>query len=630
MPLRHRLAAATALTLVAGLPVALGAPAHAGALGAAETLVSGTTTAGGVGESVATALPDGRTLVAWEATRAVTTGTAQGLKREIWGRLLDASGVALGSPVLLAQMGGADDATQDAADPALATLPDGRVALVFAGDVLANTAGAPTPTDTTSWQVRATVLDPRSLSAVTSVPLTDVAPTSAAYDQQHPDVTLDHGQLRVVWDGDTPSTGDGVPVVWTTLVPTDLSGTPAAVRVSPVGETGTRPRVAALTSGSSTSSAVVWEGVAGSDAGGAIRRVRAARVTGTTVTAGPALGSSASGSAVEELAPDVVGGTRWRAVWSSNATGSYGIWTAAFDDAQTIQAGTPVTSGAYDAWPSVDHDPVQDQDVISFARRTSTAGTGHYEVMAGRVSGASQVLDLAQVSTTDADMSYDNAESMRPATVAHASGAIVHAWSRVRSDGAPGVAVRRSAAKVDLTTSVAVTPARPSPARPGVNPADTVTVTVGYGSAASSVGRVASTLTLSFPGLTTASTVVTGPAVASGAGSWNVPALAPGASGTITVTGTMQPATEGAVRTATATIAASGAVVDDPATNSTPPRASRSTTRRRSRGSPASTAIPPTPTRCAGRSTSTSRSRASTPPTSCSRPPGRSLRASRR
>ncbi|CAM3578767.1 Ig-like domain-containing protein [Nocardioides zeicaulis] len=572
MLLRHRLAATTALTLAAGLPVALVTPAHAGAVGSGETVVSGTTTAGGVGESVATALPDGRTLVAWEGTRAVTTGTAQGLKREIWGRVLDASGAALGSPALLAQMGAPADATQDAADPSLATLPDGRVVLVFAGDVLADTAGAPTPIDTTSWQVQAVVLDPAVLGQATPVALTGVAPTSAAYDQQHPDVALDHGQLRVVWDGDTPATGDGAPAVWTTLVPTDLSGTPTVVQVSPDGQTGTRPRVAALTTGASTRSAVVWEGVAASDAGGAVRRIGVARLTGTTVTAGPSIGAAAAGSAIEQLAPDVVGGTRWRAVWSSNldgsGTGAYRIWTASFDDAQVYDAGTAVTSGAHDTWPSVTRDTAQDQDVVSFARRTATAGTGHYEVVAGRVAGGTLV-DLSQVSTTDADMSYDNAESMRPATVAHPSGAIVHAWSRVRADGVPGVAVRRSAALVDLTTSVTVTPARPAPARTGVNPADTVTVTVGYGSRSTSVGSAASALTFSFPGFDVAGTSVSGPAVAAGPGRWDVPAMAPGASGTITLTGTMATASEGTVRTATTTIAATSLVVDDPATNST-------------------------------------------------------------
>lgn len=573
MLLRHRLAATTALTLAAGLPVALVTPAHAGALGSGETVVSGTTTASGVGESVATALPDGRTLLAWEGTRAVTTGTAQGLKREIWGRLLDASGSATGSPVLLAQMGAATDATQDAADPSLATLPDGRVVLAFAGDVLADTAGAPTPNDTTSWQVQAAVVNPNALGLVTPVPLTSVAPTSAAYDQQHPDVTLDHGQIRVVWDGDTPDTGDGAPAVWTTLVPTDLSGTPTTVQVSPAGQTGTRPRVAALTTGASTRSAVVWEAVASSDAGGPVRRVGVARLTGTTVTPGPSIGAAASGSAIEQVAPDLVGGTRWRAVWSSNVdgsgTGAYRIWTAAFDDAQTYDAGTAVTSGAHDTWPSLAHDTAQDQDVVTFARRTATAGTGHYEVVSGRIDGGSSLLDLAQVSTTDANTSYDNAESMRPATVAHPSGAIVHVWSRVRSDGAPGVAVRRSAALVDLTTSVAVTPARPAPARAGVNPADTVTVTVGYGSRATSVGRAPSTLTFSFPGFTATGTTVTGPAVAAGATSWDVPAMAAGASGTITLTGTMTAASEGAVRTATTSITPTALVVDDPSTNST-------------------------------------------------------------
>lgn len=575
MPLRHRLAGATALTLAATLPALVQAPAHAGATGPGETIVSSGTTPEGVGESSLAALPDGRFLTVWEGARAVATGTAQGVKREIFGRLSDAAGAPLGTPVLLARMGAAADATQDAADPSVAALPDGRVALVFAGDVLADTAGAPTPVERTSWQVHAAILDPASLALATPVALTDVAPTDPAYDQQHPDVTVEQGDLRVVWDGDTAVTGDGQPAVWTTRVPVALTGTPTVVRVSDPGQVATRPRVAALT-GSSTESAAVWEAVVGTDAGGPVRRVRAARITGTTVAQGPAIGASApGGSAVEQLSPDIVGGGEWRVVWSSNSSGAYRIWTAVFDATQTLDPGSAVTSGGHDTWPSVTRDTAQDQTVISFARRTSTAGSGHYEVMAARIAGTPPaqppadplVEPLARVSTVDADMSYDNAESMRPATATSGNGAVLHAWSRVRADSGAGVATRRTAALVDLSATIAVTPARPSPARAGVNPADAVTVTLGYGTTSASSGRTPSRLTLDFPGFTASSSTITGPAVAS-AGGWDVPAMAPGVRGTVTVTGTMDAAAEGALRTATATLAvAGGLVVDDPATN---------------------------------------------------------------
>ncbi|SEB54907.1 hypothetical protein SAMN04489844_0486 [Nocardioides exalbidus] len=558
MPLRHRLAGVTALTLAASLPALVQAPAHAGALGAGETVISGATTAVGVGESVAAGLHDGRTLVVWEGARNVASGNTQGVKREVYGRILDASGAATGPITLLASMGATDDATQDATDPAVATLPDGKVALVFAGDVLADTTGAPTPTDTTSWQVLGGILDPGALTKITPTALTAVAPTNPAYDQQHPDVTLDQGQLRVVWDGDTATTGDGTYGVWTTRVPFDLSGTPTITQVG----TGTRPRVASVNLGGQRA-AIIWEGA------GPERRIQVARVTNGVVTTVPSIGASApAGAAIEQLSPDIRGGSDYRVVWSSNSAGSgYQVFTALFGDNYVADAGTAVTSGAHDTWPTVAGDPAQGQDVISFARRTSTAGTGHYEVMSGRVSGTSLV-DLAQVSTTDADMSYDNAESMRPALATYLTGAVQHVWSRVRSDAVPGVAIRRSAALVDLATTISVSPARPSPARAGVNAADTVTVTVGYGTTAASVGRVASRLTLAFPGFTQTGSTVTGPAVFS-AGGWDVPAMNPGAGGTITLTGSLDAAAEGTVRTATATVAPVGLVVDDPATNDT-------------------------------------------------------------
>lgn len=574
MPLRPRLAGATVLALAVTLPTVLPGTAQAGTTGPGETVISSGTTAAGVGESSVAALPDGRFLTVWEGARQVTSGSAQGLKREIFGRLSDAAGAPLGAPVLVARMGTATDATQDAADPAVATLPDGRVALVFAGDVLADTSGAPTPVERTSWQVHAAVLDPASLGSATPVALTDVAPTDPSYDQQHPDVAVVQGALRVVWDGDTPATGDGQPAVWTTQVPAALTGTPTITRVSDNGQVASRPRVAAL-GASSAESATVWEAVVGTDGGGAVRRIRAARLSGTTVTPGPALGAAVpGGSAVEQVSPDVVGGGDYRVVWSSNSTptgtGAYRIWTAAFDATETIDAGSPVTSGAHDTWPSVDRDAAQDQVAISFARRTSTAGTGHYEVMAARIASTPTLVEpLVQVSTVDANMSFDNAESMRPATAVADSGAVLHAWSRVRSDSGAGVATRRTAALVDFSTTLTVTPARPSPARAGVNPADAVTVAIGYGTTAASGGRAPSRLTLDLPGFTVSSSTITGPAVAAGGG-WDVPAMAPGARGTVTLTGTMDAAAEGTIRSASASlVVASGLVVDDPATNNT-------------------------------------------------------------
>ncbi|KQV67864.1 hypothetical protein ASC64_11735 [Nocardioides sp. Root122] len=578
MPLRHRLAGATALTLAATLPSLVQVPAHAGALGAGETVVSGTTTPAGVGESVVAALSGGRSLVVWEGVRTVATGTAQGQKREIYGRVLDAAGAATGVPVLVARMGGVDDATQDAADPAVATLPDGRVALVVAGDALADTAGAPTPTDTTSWQIQLGVVDPSALGPVTLTPLTSVAPGDPAYDQQHPDVALDHGLLRVVWDGDTPATGEGQSHVWTAQRALDLTAVSGPTQVSPSAPAGaaydhTRPRVAATTAPGSPNAMVVWEGVGSVDAGGPLRRVQAARLTGATAGPVPTLGIGATrDSGIEELAPDVAAAAnQFRVVWSTNAGSGYRINTAAVGDTGTVTQTATEISGGHDTWPSVAFDDGQPgQFVVDFARRTSTAGTGHHEVVSGRYGASADRLEpFTQLSTTDTDASYDNAESMRPATAAAASGAVLHAWSRVRQDSGAGVATRRSAALVDLSTTLSITPARPTPARAGINAADTVTVAIGYGTTAASSGRAASRLTLDFPGFTASSSTITGPAVASGGG-WDVPAMAPGARGTVTLSGTMDAAAEGTLRSASAALAvATGLVVDDPSTNNT-------------------------------------------------------------
>ncbi|MDR7252493.1 hypothetical protein J2X46_001469 [Nocardioides sp. BE266] len=577
MPLRHRLAGATALTLAATMPTLVQAPAHAGGLGSGETVISGATTPIGAGESVVAPLPDGRSLVVWEGVRTVSTGTAQGQKSEIFGRVLDASGAATGSPVLLARMGAADDATQDASDPALATRPDGKVVLVFSGDSLADTVGAPTPTDTTSWQVQLGVVDPDALGLVSATALTAVAPGDPAYDQQHPDVALDHGVVRIVWDGDTPATGEGQTHVWTAQRALNLSAVSGPTQVSPAAPAGTaydhtRPRVAATTDAGSPNVLVVWEGVGSVDAGGALRRVQAARLSGATTTPVATLGVGATGgSAVEELAPDVAGNdTGFRVVWSTNASNGYRLNSAALGASGTVTQSATEISGGHDTWPSIAFDESQPgQYVVDFARRTSTAGTGHYEVMSGRFSGGTRLEPFTQLSTTDNNTSYDNAESMRPAIATRASGAVDHVWSRVRQNTGPGVAVRRSAALVDLSTSLTVTPARPTPARAGVNPADTVTVTLTYGNANLSSGSAASRITLGFPGFVASGTSITGPATEESPLVWTTPRLAPGTTGTITVTGTMGADTEGAIRTATATIAATGLVVDDPATDNT-------------------------------------------------------------
>src|SRR5262245_41216813 len=154
-----------ALGATAGVAVALLSwvpSAHADPLGPGDTLLSGTTTAGGVGETSVTRVPgSSRDLVVWEGDRAVTTGSQQGTKAEIFGRYVSSQdGTPQGTPVLLASLGSTGDATLDAVDPSVAALTNGKLVLVFAGDTVSDTAGGPTPVDTTSFQIYGAVVGP--------------------------------------------------------------------------------------------------------------------------------------------------------------------------------------------------------------------------------------------------------------------------------------------------------------------------------------------------------------------------------------------------------------------------------------------------------------------------------------
>lgn len=581
----RRLVASAASLATTAAVLALVTPAEAGPLAAAETLLSGTTTAGGVGETSTTALPDGRFLTVWEGDRSITVGATQGTKGEIFGRWTDDAGVPVGEPTLLARMGAADDATQDAADPAVTTLSNGTVALVFAGDAKPDTHASGTPTDLTNWQIHAAIIDPAlPLGVVTTRQLTSeghvaspATDSDPAFDQQRPDVAEDHGRVRVVWDGDTFATGEGQSLIWTADLPLDLTGAVAPRRVdqAPAGSAydQVRPRVAAVPGASGGSdSAVVWEGMV-DRAGQPVRRAGLARVQDGAITQ-RAIGAASDDAAVEDLAPDVAASSdAYRVVWSSNSSGRYRLWSTALGaTAEPVGSPVAITDGHHDTWSSLAFDPAQPgQYVVGWARRTSTAGTGHYEVVSGRWAASSPTpLDgVAQVSSVDGNMSLDNTESLRPATAAGASGGIHHAWSRVRSNGGAGVASRMSAALVDLRTTVVVSPARPAPARTGINPADAVTVTVSYANAAASAGSAPARLTLELPGFTASSVTpvaISGPVAVATAtpGEFTLARLAPGARGTVTFVGTMDPAVEGTVRTATSRIVATALTVDDP------------------------------------------------------------------
>ncbi|MCD6639538.1 MAG: Ig-like domain-containing protein, partial [Nocardioides sp.] len=577
--MRRTLSCLTATTTAAALLALLPGTATAGPLGAAETVVSGTTTDGGVGEAGVAALPDGRFLTVWEAVRPVTTGTAQGLKREIFGRYVAADGTPLGSPALLVRLGGADDATQDVAAPVAQVLSNGRVALAFAGDVKPDTVGAPTPVDETNWQVFAAIVDPaQPLGVLTPVQVTSVGHDAAspvlsdpAWDQQHPDLTEDHGQVRLVWQGDTPATGDGATDIWTVQRGLDLSGSTPPLRLM-AGAGATRPRVASLTDGGSTpDSLIAFESVIGGE-----RTTSFRRVLGSTLGVRSSFGVTPG---TDLLTPDVTADASTYVIVASRVGAPaserrlVAARGAASPGSDTWSPLLLTLANQADTWPAVSPDLAQPGHfVLSWARRTSTAGTGHYEVVSGRLRPNASTLDeVLQISSVDGDMSQDNAESLRPALASAPGGALLNAWGRVRNNGGAGVAIRRTAARVDLSAELTVSPARPAPARAGLHAADEVTVTITYRNAVASVGSAPARITTTFPGFTrTGAATITpaaGPApVESGTpGVFTVGRLAIGQGGTITLKGTMDAAAEGTVRTATGTIAPDGLVIEDPA-----------------------------------------------------------------
>ena len=125
-PRTARTALFAVLTLVGTTAAATvgGLPSYAGPLGTGETSLSGTTTPFGIGETAVVRAPGyDKNLVVWEGAREVTTGSQQGIKREIFGQYVSSlDGAKIGSPVTLATRGETDDATQDVVDPALTSL----------------------------------------------------------------------------------------------------------------------------------------------------------------------------------------------------------------------------------------------------------------------------------------------------------------------------------------------------------------------------------------------------------------------------------------------------------------------------------------------------------------------------
>src|SRR5262245_58939406 len=302
-----------ALGATAGVAVALLSwvpSAHADPLGTGDTLLSGTTTPGGVGETSVTRVPgSSRDLVVGEGGRAVTSGSQQGTKGEIFGRYVSSQdGTPQGLPELLVSLGSTGDATLDAVDPSVAALSNGKLVLVFAGDTVSDTVGGPTPVDTTSFQIYGAVIDPaQALGAVTPTALTAVDAGNVAYGQRPPDVVDDRGPVRVVWEGDSSTGGDGQTEVWTTLARNELSGTDTVQRVRnrhPQGGAydNNRPRVAASSGGSTPDAVVVWEGVGQLAGGQPVRRVWDSHLASTPGT--PRLvGDTSANAGTEEVDP---------------------------------------------------------------------------------------------------------------------------------------------------------------------------------------------------------------------------------------------------------------------------------------------------------------------------------------
>ncbi len=551
---------------LAGLSVVAPA-AQAAVLGAGDTVISGATTPAGVGESSITALTDGRFLVVWEGVRAVTTGVRQGHKREIFGRYLDAQGAPLGEPTTLVSLGDADDASLDAADPAVTTLANGDVALVLAGDTISDAPGA--TTDRTNWQIHGAVFTPgATLAALSPTRLSDVgfdaatpANSNPAYDQVTPDVTDDHGQLRVVWSGDTPATGDGLPGIWTLRLPYDALGVVAPRQLDHrlgVGFTSTRPRVAARPdSGTTSDVVVVWEQREGDRHHLVVNHMVDSRsIRLTTKVSDSDLGS-----------PDVAAtSSQYLVAYDSTTGGSFERFAMSGDT-------TSVTGSLSmaDSWPVVTAHPTRPGTfVFAWVRRSTTSGPGHHEVMQGTLeAGASSLSDVQQVSSVDSTMATNNAESLRPALAGSASGVVVAAWSRVTVAAGPVVAVRASADPLDLAVGVEVTPASVTPQRDGYHPGTPVTVKVTYRHV-TGIDTVPARITLDLPGFTTTSTdLPPGVTASSVSGTFDVTALAPGTNGTITLNGVLTSGADGATVTATARIAATGVTLADPPGNNT-------------------------------------------------------------
>jgi hypothetical protein len=509
------LAASTAL--LAGLTAVLGGtPAVAGGIGAGETQVSLPTVATGtVAVTRGGASPESY-LTVWEQSRTVTTGTQQGVKREILGQYLDAkTGAGIGSPVLLVSLGGTDDATRDAVDPSLTRTAGAATILTYTADELTNTDPSGRPVDTTAYEIRvARVINTANVPALSGDrAVTDVAGLDPAYDQQHPDIARMGSGYRVVWDGDAPAGGDGKTDLWTLRLDASLVPVGTATLVSNRHASGAEfdnahPRLAGPTSpATSTAGIVVWEGVDTLDTSvspnAPVRRTWAATVDAATAGAPYLLGSTTTTSATEELSPDIVFANatnrEYVAVWASEGR----LYNRRLSFAGGPAAGTTtLTDGTVRATqPSITID--NGQEVVAWTGRGPTTGPGHHEVYAGRWdydgTPTPQMTETNRISTVDDNVSGDNAQPVRPAVATSpTAGTTYAAWSREKLDGTLGVAGRVLAPRVDLSVSATASPTDPSNARSGnlggrlvtLDNGDTVTLTVDYALKASSPNPV--------------------------------------------------------------------------------------------------------------------------------------------
>ncbi len=590
--LRSVLATALAVTTFTLLPAV---PAHAaptstaaapvtGPVGAAETQVSDQAAPAGVDRTAVAYQPGaGRFLELWVGTRLV--GSPAGPKQEILGRYVDAlTGATDGAIFTVASVGGADDASQDAVDPALAwDAAASRFLVTYAGDI---TPDAPTAEDTTDFRIFVRTLDPATGALSAPVAVTDTV--AAGDDARRPDVAVTGGQRRLAWE--VVAVGDADADVRTVrLSGTSQTGTIQSVAavVTHLNGRWSKPAVAVRADGEAV---VVFEGRIDGFSG------EVARVYGMQLGTDDVhhniqyLGEGISNAAYVETDPDVAltPGANYRVVWSSNNIATPADFEVRGNEisacsglCQVLPNHDLVDGAGENLTPTVSTN-VDGEVVLAWVNRT---GTDH-QVWGGRFARTTGALiDSARVSTLRGP---SDAPPTRPSVAwsNKSRGTSLIAWS---GESTPTLAVGESEAwarllsgpnslVANLRSQVTVSPTAPSAPQTGVEIGDTITWGVYYANESGDPVEAA-TLTLSDdagddvvddsisyatpPGVTVTQ-VGTSPLT------WTITGLDPGEAGFITVNGrlvTDRPS--GTTASRTSSISAVGNVDPVPANDGT-------------------------------------------------------------